>query len=87
MNNNSARITELLHETRGTVTMTPERTNKFCDELLSSLKIATPEEAVLALAAYGRDLLIESTQVHTGACSALRRHLKSKKNQQMVSKC
>lgn len=62
MNNNSARITQLLHETRGTVTMTPERTNKFCDELLSSLKIATPEEAVLALAAYGRDLLIESTQ-------------------------
>ncbi len=63
MNNNSNRITQLLHATRGTVTLTPERAGELSGDLLTAVTTATPQEAIMALAVYSRDLLVEAAKV------------------------
>lgn len=62
MNNNSTRITELLHASRGHIPMTAQAAGEISAELITAITTATPDEAIMALALYGRDLLEDATK-------------------------
>lgn len=62
MNNNSTRITELLFASRGHIPMTPMTATELSGELIAAITSATPEEAFMALAVYGRAILEGATK-------------------------